>query len=55
MYDEQEPQQDEVSSEAADVSAAGEAASATPGTKLGHDPDPELIDAATAAEHPDDE
>lgn len=55
MFDEQETQQDHVSDDAADVSAAGEAASATPGTKLGHDPDPDLVDAAEAAEQPDDE
>ncbi|HWI07699.1 MAG TPA: hypothetical protein VNT54_09305 [Solirubrobacteraceae bacterium] len=51
MRDEQETQHDD---DVADVSAAGEAASATPGTKLGHDPDPELIDAANAAERPPD-
>jgi len=54
MRDEEETQQDNVN-EPADVAAAGEAASATPGTKLGHDPDPDLIDAANAAERPDDE
>ena len=51
MYDEEETQQEDV----ADVSAAGEAASATPNTKLGHDPDPELIEAAENAQKPDDE
>jgi hypothetical protein len=52
MRDEEETQQDD---DVADVSAAGEAASATPDTKLGHDPDPDLIDAANAAERPPDE
>ena len=52
MRDEEETQQDD---DVADVSAAGEAASATPDTKLGHDPDPDLIDAANAAERPPDQ
>lgn len=52
MYDEHKPPEDD---EAADVSAAGEAASATPGATLGHDPDPDLIEAANAAQKPDDE
>lgn len=51
MPDEEETQQND---DVADVSAAGAAASATPGTKPGHDPDPELIDAANAAERPPD-
>jgi hypothetical protein len=51
MRDEEATQQDD---DAVDVSAAGEAASATPGAKLGHDPDQDLIDAANAAERPPD-
>jgi hypothetical protein len=51
MRDEEEIEQDD---DVADVSAAGEAASATPGAKLGHDPDPDLIEAARAAERPPD-
>jgi hypothetical protein len=51
MRDEEEIEQDE---DVADVSAAGEAASATPGATLGHDPDPDLIEAARAAERPPD-
>jgi hypothetical protein len=47
MRDEEETQQND---DVADVSAAGEAASATPGATLGHDPDPDLIEAANAAE-----
>lgn len=50
--EEHKPPEDD---EAADVSAAGQAASATPDATLGDDPDPELVDAAEAAQRPDDE
>lgn len=52
MSEEHKPPEDD---EAADVSAAGQAASATPGATLGDDPDPELVEAAEAAQRPDDE
>jgi hypothetical protein len=51
VHDEEEIQQGD---EAADVSAAGQAASAGDDATLA-DPDPDLIEAAAAAEKPDEE
>ena len=51
MHDEEETQQGD---EAADVSAAGQAASAGDDATLA-DPDPDLIEAAADAEKPDEE